>query len=158
MRCRARRCNTIYKEHLELDFELKAAGMVDGSACFSSQEKLKALRKQEENWRNMNLTHVASVKVPHFPTSPYIFKSGYYVTGGAVDGHDSSTVMLQYLNVLNLNKEKLPDECDASDHFPDNHREDEHSWGFIQGEGVIQAFCLSIDEHDLVALVELVPR
>lgn len=132
-------CHAIFKQHLELDFAMKAAGVVNGTREVTAREKLAALARREENWRKLNPSHVLNVNVPHLNSSLYDLSAGFYVLGdSASDFAGRGTYLLRYADLLKC-------ETDAGNNI----------WGIVEGEGMIADFGLCIDEHDLIALVEV---
>jgi len=153
-------CHAVYKQHLELDFELKAAGVINGTREVNSQEKLKALARRERNWRSLIPSHIGAVKVAHCPSTIYDLSSGVYILGDASqNNYRRSTVSLRYaeLSKFEDSHEDISDDDTGDDEELPQRTPAGSEWGVVEAEGDIVDFGLCIDEHDLVALIELMP-
>ncbi|KLO12644.1 hypothetical protein SCHPADRAFT_941019 [Schizopora paradoxa] len=156
-------CNNLFKNLLELEYELMAAGVTKGASSMNKDERLRALRCREERWRTLDMTHRVSVKVPHHCSTLYDISSGFYVLGGVqgpsiFDFIDKKT---KFLRFADLSRYKDSNKNNGSDNegttHPGGERDTTDDWGEIKAEenATIVDFGLCIDEHDLIGLIEL---
>lgn len=161
-----RSCNAIYKEYLELDYELMAAGVIIGAPLVERDRRLQALRRREERWRTLDMTHRVPVKIPHRCSSLYDISSGFYVLGGVkvhtlFDFIERKTKFLQFTNLSNYNKDDNDggSDSDGSTELV-GKKAINNEWGEIKAEenAIIVDFGLCIDEHDLIGFIEVTSR
>lgn len=166
-------CHAIYKQHLELDFECKAAGVVNGTREVDNGKKLEALRLREERWRTLDMSDCVTVRIPHHPSNLYDLASGFYVLGG-VQGHsffdyiERRTKFLRFTDLSSYRDDTASSNINDEGNDCNNNGiagllrkgADDSNWGLVKAadESVIVDFGLCVDEHDLIGLVEITLR
>ena len=165
--CLNKTCHAIYKQHLELDFVLKAAGVVNGSRLVDSAEKLRALKRREERWKVLDMSRSVLVKIPHRASNLYDLSAGFYVLGGVsgnsfFDYYAKRTKYVAFADLSNYDVDGSPEVSESVGNGEEElytKKADSNKWGIVQADegSVIVDFGLCIEEHDLIAMVEVTP-